>query len=345
MTRYWMLSGLICGLILTGCGAIQQSTRDGPPADGKYDSFYPGQNAGPQLEKAFESIQKIAVIVYYQQYQFYKKDKVTRAQIRSGIFRDRIRETRPFHTSVVGTASILFHEDQRVALLTSAHVVDKPDTLMSYFAEKGKVRSQYIQTVSLRTRHNYLLAGYSALDDLEVLAIDQTRDLALVGMKLPGRVEYALKPLSYPFGEARRLEWGSFVYLLGYPWGKRMVTAGLASPTASSQITYTIDAPFNQGMSGGIVLAIRDGWPNLEVVGLTNSASGKFEARLAPPDTLSREHYSPDVPYGGESYVRYSKQFASGVTNVVSVDAIKEFLRENEGELRDQGYDLRGLYR
>ena len=52
---------------------------------------------------------------------------------------------------------------------------------------------------------------------------------------------------------------------------------------------FLVDAVFNRGYSGGIVLAIRDGVPNFELVGLVKSVPAEYEYVMKPIMTNNQE--------------------------------------------------------
>ena len=65
--------------------------------------------------------------------------------------------------------------------------------------------------------------------------------------------------------------------------GHKMITRGIVSNTRDDKSdSFLIDALFNRGFSGGIILAIRDGVPNFELVGMAKSVSAKNEYLLTP---------------------------------------------------------------
>lgn len=344
MAKWEITLCLAVVLLIAGCGiSIQNELPYSQSAD-RYVGLHPDPGAVESLETALNSVYKLVVIIYYRQFLFNIEDQIRPAEVADSTFHRYVRDTRSFNSSVIGTATVIDRTENRVALLTCAHVVDKPDTLFTHFTGENNRKTPYLRSFSLRQRHHFFLAEVSALGNLEILAMDRDADLAVLGGTLPEDSEEDLSPLPYSFGSVHRLSWGSLVYVLGYPWGKRMVTSGIASLSSPGNHTFTIDAPFNQGMSGGLVLAHRDDPQQPEILGITNTTSGEYEARLAPPDTLEPGDYSTNVPYDGELYIRYSKKISYGVTNVVPIDRIIRFLKSHEASLKSQGYDLNNLY-
>ena len=106
-----------------------------------------------------------------------------------------------------------------------------------------------------------------------------------------------------------------------------------------------IDANFNRGLSGGIVLAIRDGIPNFELVGMAKSVSASNDYFLQPKQTVEEYSYDPKIPYRGDSYVRLQSIINYGVTHVISIETIQEFIQNSEDILDDKGYYFYDLFR
>ena len=107
---------------------------------------------------------------------------------------------------------------------------------------------------------------------------------------------------------------------------------------------FLIDAVFNRGYSGGIVLAIRDGVPNFELVGLVRSVPAEYEYIVRP---LTMEHdmdYNPLIPYNGETYVDKIQTLRMGITKVIGIEIVKEFIDKNKEFLLSEGYNFRDFF-
>ena len=89
---------------------------------------------------------------------------------------------------------------------------------------------------------------------MEVLAIDRKSDIAILGKEIEGEKPNNIKVFPYLMGDSKELEWGSFVYIMGFPLGHAMITRGIVSdPYKIRKGSFLIDAVFNQGFSGGPV--------------------------------------------------------------------------------------------
>jgi hypothetical protein len=132
---------------------------------------------------------------------------------------------------------------------------------------------------------------------------------------------------------------------MGYPKGYLMVTRGIVSqPDRDHEGSFLVDALFNRGFSGGIVLAIKDGVPNFEMVGMASSVSADFEYKLVPPEEVTRHGYDPRIPYDGDVYLEFNRHINYGITFIVSAELIQSFIKDNSDQLNQKGYDLSGLF-
>jgi hypothetical protein len=311
--------------------------------DGKYDSEFPYKSSSAELEKITNSVKKLTAIAYYKNYIFDQSNPATLSDIRTGGYRHKAVREIIYNNSVIGTATIIYLSGRKVALLTCSHVIDFPDTIINYFKEDGKMTSD-IQSVAFKDRQNNFVAALPEQGVLETLAVDKTIDIALMGKTFREEAPKFIYPLQYPFGRAKGLEWGSFVYMIGYPKGYRMVTKGLVSqPNRDKSGSFIVDALFNRGFSGGIVLAIRDGIPNFELVGIASSVSADFEHVLVPPESAFTTGYDPRIPYTGDIYIQFNKNINYGITFIISTESIQEFIQQNYEHLLEKGYDLSEL--
>jgi len=283
--------------------------------DGKYDSEFPYKSGSTELLKIAETIRKITSIAYYKSYIFTKENPVVYSDLKNGAFLQKSVKETVYNNSVIGTGTVLYFRENRVLLLTCAHVVDFPDTTITYFRNPETGITNFIQSISIKQRQNNFVAEFPERGLLEILAIDKSMDLAILGKQFEKSTPVYIKTFEYPLGSASELEWGSFVYLLGFPKGYRMITKGIVSqPNRDKNHGFLIDALFNHGFSGGIVLAIRDGVPNFELVGIATSVSANFKYSLKPSPDIDQTSFDPRVPYKGEIYVDTEKQINYGIT-------------------------------
>lgn len=313
-------------------------------SDGRYDSEFPYRNASEQLEEISRSIKMLNYIVYYKAYLFSENQKVFRSDLINKKIKDKAVDELYFNETVSGTATIIFYDGVKVGLLTCAHIGDFPDTVLTYFEPPAGQKKQIIQRMAIKLREHYYVNEIPGDGDFEVVVSDKKRDLALLSKRVLQDPFQEIRPFKYPFGESSDLELGSFVYIIGYPMGHKMITKGIVSNTRDDKSdSFLIDALFNRGFSGGIILAIRDGVPNFELVGMAKSVSVKNQYILSPDPLSGKFEYKPDFPYIGDIHVKKFEDINYGITYTISTNEIIKFLRENKIQLLQKGFNFNYL--
>jgi S1-C subfamily serine protease len=245
-----------------------------------------------------------------------------------------------FNESVSGTAIIIYNDGNNIGLLTCAHVVNFPDTILTRY-DNGKGP---IEILSVKIRQKNYIRGLGTGGDVEVVAANGKSDIAFLKKTLdePHR---ELNVFDFPAGKTSDLEWGSVVYVMGFPQGNLMVTRAIASkPSGSSKKRFLTDALYNRGISGSPVLAIRDGAPNFELVGMASSASARQVYYVKPGKNMP-DYINPEEPYTGNLYMDQYKDVKYGVTFNITIEAILNFLNENRPLLEDSGFNPEGFFK
>ena len=103
---------------------------------------------------------------------------------------------------------------------------------------------------------------------------------------------------------------------------------------------FLLDAVVNQGYSGGIVLAIRDGVPNFELVGIVQWVPEEKENLIVPSKRRDNAPYISLIPYKGDIFVKRYSSIKYGITKIISTESILEFLESNKSKLYEEGYYL-----
>jgi hypothetical protein len=309
--------------------------------DGRYDSEFPYRNCSSQLEEIASSVKMVSTIAYYRTFSFLPEERVREGDISRTFLKLREKESVFVNKSLSGTATIIYAEGRRVALLTCAHIIAFPDTARSYHLDSERHPTPFIKTLSIKERQMNFVGMLPEGGELEVLAIDRGTDVALLGKVMEIAPAIPLPVFRFPIGRAKELEWGSFVYLFGYPSGYRIVTKGIVSdPNRDKKRSFLVDAVFGGGFSGGIALAIRDGVPNFEMVGMVKMVTAKSSYFIAPPHDDGTVEYDSSVPYTGELFVERRTDIEYGVTQAISSEAILEFLDNNRPALEAQGFRI-----
>ena len=333
--------------VITGCTKKIYDVVYPALNDGRYDSEFPYRNASEQLEEISNSIKMLNYIAYYKAYLFSEHQNVIQSDINNKVLTDKAIDEIYFNETVSGTATIVFYDGAKVGLLTCAHIGDYPDTVLTYYESPTDQSPPIIQQMAIKVREHYFVNEIPGDADFEVVVSDKKRDLALLSKKAvndPNDPFQRIKPFKYPLGESGKLELGSFVYIIGYPMGHKMITKGIVSNTRDKKSdSFLIDALFNRGFSGGVILAIRDGVPNFELVGMAKSVSAKNQYFLTPAQADVQLEINPNSPYNGDIHIKKFVSVNYGITYTISTNEIIKFLKENEILLLQKGFNFNYL--
>jgi len=309
--------------------------------DGQYDSEFPYRSSSKQLEQIAETVKMLTTIAYYKTFSFAEEERVRATDITPEFIKKHDGSAVYVNKSLSGTATIIWAGGRRVALLTCAHIVAFPDTALSYHIGPDRHPTPFIKTLSVKERQMNFVGILPEGGELEILAMDPGIDVAVLGKQFESVPAVPLPVFSYPVGRASELEWGSFVYLFGYPSGYRIVTKGIVSnPNRDKRGSFLVDAVFGGGFSGGIAIAIRDGVPNFELVGIVKMVSARSSYILTPRRDDGAVEFDPTVPYSGEIFVERHTDIEYGVTQAVPVEAILDFLSANSAAFEARGYHI-----
>ena len=312
--------------------------------DGIYDSEFPYRNSSKQLEEISGSIRLINSIAFYTSYVFDPSSQFVASSISKINFDKAAIEQITFNSSASGTSTLIMEDQGSVVLLTVAHVVSFPDTIISHFVNPDGSFSQYIQSVSIKTKQTNYIPDFPDNGEVEIILLDRARDVALIGKHFSGAKTLAMPTFKYPWGNSSELEWGSFVYVFGFPMNYKMISKALVSSPGKDKHTFLIDAVFNRGYSGGIVLAVRDGVPNFELVGLVRSVPAEYEYTIRPLTKKQDFDFNPMLPYKGEVYVDREQVLRTGITKVIGIETVRDLIMEHKQELIEKGYLLQDFF-
>jgi hypothetical protein len=309
--------------------------------DGKYDSEFPYKGCSQQLEEIASSVRMLNAIAYYRNFVFPVEEKITLERLREPMILDRAERIVYQNRTSSGSATTISASPNNVLFLTCEHIIHFEDTLITYYLGSDRKPTPYVRSYSIKERQQTYVLGLSAGGAAEILARDETVDLALVGMKVGPGNPFQTTVFRYPLGKAKELEWGAFVYVYGYPSGHRMVTKAIVSnPNKDRRGSFLIDAGFKRGFSGGVVLAIRDGVPNFELVGLVRAAKGTSELFVSPVREGETIEFDSSIPYHGELFVEQRSDIDYGVAETISAETIAEFLARFQNDILNNGYLL-----
>lgn len=338
----------IIGLVV-GSGACQRQivmTSSTAPIDGRYDLAFPFGANSDALEKVLTSVKLLNATAYYESYRFPFEAKVRLKDIHPDMLTQGGYPKTVYNDYAVGTATVIYQRQRRVAVLSCAHVVHFPDTVITYYESPDGNAAPYVYRIAMKKRQRHFIADLRHGEDFDILAIDHQLDVAILGKELLTSLTDTYV-LDYPLGKATQLEWGSLLYLFGFPSGKKMITTGLVSaPNRNAQHGFLVDALFNRGFSGGLVLAIRDGYPNFELVGIVNAVAADNEAVLVPGEFASSQGDLPmNVPYQGEVFAINRKKINYGISFGIAIEAILEFMQKHRIQLENRGFYLEYFFK
>jgi hypothetical protein len=336
-----LYSILILFLAIYSCSTVSYETIYPTLGDGKYDSEFPYKGSSDELERITQTVRRITSTGFYKTYFFNRADEITMDKIRNSSPKELSRQSGFADQSTSGTATIIYHSEGKVALLTCAHVVNYPDTVITYFYNDEGDISPYVEALLVKDIQVIYGVGFPEGSKLEIIALDKKLDIAIIGRDYHDLKNYVFPVFNYPTGTARNLEWGTFVYVFGYPMNYQMITKALvSSPNRDGEGSFLLDAVVNKGYSGGIVLAIKDGVPNFELVGIVQWVPEEENNIIAPSKRKDDEPYNSLIPYEGEIFVKRDSDIKYGIAKIISIETIQNFVEKNKQTLYDKGYYL-----
>jgi hypothetical protein len=335
------ISVLITTLFFLSCSSVSYDSIYPTLKDGQYDSEFPYRSTSAELQKISETIQRIIASAFYRVYIFDENNNYTIEDLRKEKIEKLAVKEILIDNSSSGTALVIYSGNGNVALLTCSHTINFPDTLIVYKSDEKGNATKYIESVSLKERQVIYVAGFPEGSTVDILVDDPKSDLAILGRKYGIQSGVIFPYFNFKLGNAKDLEWGTFVYLIGYPMNNKMITKGIVSSPNKDEIgSFLVDAVINPGFSGGIVLAIRDGVPNFELVGIVHSVPEEKEDMLYPNITDKAAKYNPVIPYKGDIYVKKHSSLRYGITRIVPVEAFKNLLVDNKEYLSKEGFPI-----
>ncbi|PLX12101.1 MAG: hypothetical protein C0598_06580 [Marinilabiliales bacterium] len=285
------------------------------------------------VNEIMPSILKIDVLGFYKTWYFGENDNILKDDIdyskidSISVFSDIRSE------SMSGTAIVLYVDEDFCGLLTCAHVVSFPDTIYTYF----DLNETLVKSVSIMQEQNIYESGRPLRDEYGIIVTDEKMDLAFLKKSLLGEGE---TPKVFPLeaGDVNKLNWGSEIFVLGYPLGKLMLTDGIVSLDKSKNIRFISNALFNKGISGSPVFGLQEGSDDFLWLGMASSAASQ-----------SLEYFEPlnndfDITRADFQFYNYAvarnKQFINyGVTYSISIEEILTFVSRNKNTLEVAGFE------
>ena len=129
---------IILGIVLSSCIQRIYQVDNASLSDGKYDSEFPSQNCSKQIKEISESVKMLNCMVIYRTYFFSRNDSIRENEIEKAIKANKMINETFDHEPVSGTATIISTENNKIVLLTCAHIIDFPDRLVTKFTEEDR---------------------------------------------------------------------------------------------------------------------------------------------------------------------------------------------------------------
>jgi S1-C subfamily serine protease len=346
LNRLALLFLVIMASVTTACKTKYVITAMGEQA--YYQTSSPLQDTSKDIVKVFESVKRVNVVGYYNTFIFSEDSSITDSHVNQPETYKKAAAQFSYTQSKAGTATIISRTDDNLVLITNDHVVSFPDTLVFYFDQgeqqtgNRRQRSEKIvERISIRVSQINMIFNMPRFGPFEVVARDTNNDIALIAVRIPDEESLQrITILSIGVGDPEKLNWGSFVYVFGYPKGYKMVSNAIVSdPDRDRHAGFLIDGQFNEGISGGLILAIRAETGEMEWVGMARAASASSKVVLVPVEK-NVEDYAFHQSYSGDVFLDVITQIEYGITIPVSMKAIQNFFIREDRRLRDDGYDL-----
>jgi hypothetical protein len=325
--------------LIVSCSTVSYETIYPTLMDGKYDSEFPYKSTSEELKKISETIHRVNTTAFYKIFVFPEYENFTIEDLQKIKPSQKAEKEIIADNSASGTAVVVYAENGNVALITCAHTLTFQDTILAFRMNDNGTYSKYLESISIKEKQVIYVAGFPEGSQVDVLAINDESDLALIGKSYGVQKNIFYQSFKYPLGNAKEVEWGTFVYLMGYPINFKMITKAIvSSPKKDGDGSFLVDAVINPGFSGGLVLAIRDGVPNFELIGMVQWVPEEEESLIYPQTLKTNFSYNPVVPYDGDLFVRKHKSIRYGITKVIPVENIRKFILSNKTMLNNKGF-------
>lgn len=331
----YLLFIILFSLTISSCShQINKSNNNTKLFNGNYSTFnFPKSSI--QISTIFNSVKFINSIAFYKIYFLAIDSKIK--NINPNVLKASSVETSYDSKTASGTASIIYNDNSKLALLTCAHIIDFSDTLYSY---KKIDDIEYIESIAIKQRQQNYINDLVDGNKLEILISDKEQDIAILIKKTSNNREYSV--LDQLFCDNDKIGIGTKINIFGYPKGIQMVTTGIVGNIKEKN--YIIDSQFNRGQSGSMVFVTKPEYPNFKLLGMAKSSAADFHLFLTPQDDYLSKKYNLSIPYDDDIYLKKYAFINYGLTNVIPIDIINKFLKKNKKVLKNNGYLLEDFF-
>jgi len=298
--------------------------------------YYNGQNnkrVAQSVKNVLKSVNKLDVIAFYKTWYFPENTLFTKSFISKSKTDNLALEVKVTNKSTSGTVTTIYSSGGLVGFITCAHILDYPDSVITYYDDNHKM----VKSLSVKVKHQTFITGINSGSPVEIVMMDTKKDLAFLKKEI-NREDKNLVPLDTEIGSTNKFEWGTEVYILGYPQGNLMLTKGNVSIDNNIGKRFLSDAIFNKGISGSPVFALNNRSNNFDWVGIASSASAKTITYLRPEQENTKTVMAQNQYYGN-SIIDEKILINYGITYSISMEEIIIFIARNKSLLREAGFD------
>ncbi|MBT8399210.1 MAG: hypothetical protein KJO98_01940, partial [Rhodothermia bacterium] len=146
------------GGLLIGCASTSAPSGSQGKGAGKYDTVFPSAETGRLIEQAFQSVRMVNSVAYYREYTFGAVDAVRPEDLSVMDLEAGSLEPVFYRDTASGTGIALTAGEDRLALLTSAHVVHFADTILALY-EPGPDGEANVRMAAVKERQVIFLPG------------------------------------------------------------------------------------------------------------------------------------------------------------------------------------------
>lgn len=298
---------------------------------GQFESVFPDDQARQQFREMSSSVIRLTSYVNYQLSIFENGSQVTLdiAEDTSVLAKIRARVNR--NESFSGTAFIIAQDDSSMFLVTCAHTVSFPDTIISWDNKADDNGVRFVLSIARKTSSLVQATFPERAVRMKVVSIDESSDLALLQA---GKIAGNVNPLSAAHRLCSTLQWGDKLWIAGFPTGRFMLTNGLAGKSGSDGI-FATDAPLSEGYSGSPVMVYDIEAKRFGLAGVARSVPAKAFYVLKPEFEIHEMQYNSAIPYTGPVYAATDYRSVAGVSLVVSAEKVFSLMQEAGFALKD----------
>jgi S1-C subfamily serine protease len=307
---------------LVSCKTVKHQRPD--HLSGQYESVFPDDRARQQFNEMSGSVIRLTSYVNYQLSIFENGSQVTLdiAEDTSVLAKIRARDNR--NESFNGTAFIIAQDDSSLFLVTCAHTVTFPDTIISWDNKADNNGNRFLLSIARKSSSLVQASFPERAIRMKILCIDESSDLALLQTEeITGNVN----PLSAAQKLCTTLQWGDRLWIAGFPTGRFMLTTGLAGKPGSDGI-FATDAPLSEGYSGSPVMVYDIEAKSFGLAGVARSVPAKALYVLKPEFEIHEAQYNPTIPYTGPVYAATDYKSVAGVSLIVTSERVISLMQE-----------------